>query len=79
MNSLPPPGACNVEERAAEMNEMGQLVDEGIAILGGRVDITEFGKVLHRAWKVKRRFSSRVSSQRIDEIYERSRASGAIG
>jgi D-glycero-alpha-D-manno-heptose-7-phosphate kinase len=71
--------AVNIEEKAAQMHSMRALVDEGLSILNGRCDIIEFGKLLHEAWQIKRRFSHQVSNQRIDEIYETGRRAGAVG
>lgn len=69
----------NIEEKAALMGAMGALVDRGLAILNSDYAISEFGKLLHEAWQVKRTFSTRVSNGKIDDIYQRALENGAIG
>jgi D-glycero-alpha-D-manno-heptose-7-phosphate kinase len=46
-------------------------------LLRGR--LLEFGKCLNTAWEIKRGFSSRISNQWLDTIYERALSSGVIG
>jgi D-glycero-alpha-D-manno-heptose-7-phosphate kinase len=47
------------------------------ALLKG--DITMFGKLLHQHWNVKKRISDKMSTIRLDEIYNTALKSGAIG
>jgi D-glycero-alpha-D-manno-heptose-7-phosphate kinase len=47
------------------------------ALLLGELD--EFGSLLHQAWEHKRRFSSKITNPRIDQLYEAARQGGAIG
>ena len=44
-----------------------------------RGDFEEVGEILHQAWLIKRSLNPRISNGHVDEAYERSRASGAIG
>lgn len=44
-----------------------------------RGDLLKFGHSLHEAWKFKRQFSSKISNNRLDLIYEEARIHGAIG
>ena len=46
-------------------------------LLRGRV--LEFGKSLHEAWQLKRQFSKKISTQRLDSIYEGAQKHGAVG
>jgi D-glycero-alpha-D-manno-heptose-7-phosphate kinase len=71
--------ALNIEDRAPQMQHMSEMVNQGISILNSDCDITKFGELLHQAWKVKRQFSNQVSSEIIDDIYDRGIAAGAIG
>lgn len=41
--------------------------------------LLEFGHSLHEAWQFKRQFSSKISSSRLDQIYDGARAHGAVG
>ena len=47
------------------------------ALLQGR--LTEFGALLDSAWQAKRRMSDRISTPRIEELYEEARKAGALG
>lgn len=46
-------------------------------LLRGR--LSEFGICLHKAWELKRSFSSKISSPWLDEIYDGAIQNGAIG
>jgi D-glycero-alpha-D-manno-heptose-7-phosphate kinase len=41
--------------------------------------LRDFGELLHTAWEAKKRMSSRISNERIEELYDEARRSGAIG
>jgi len=59
--------------------DMGNMVEEATTILTGNKPFTEWGKLLHEGWMLKRSLSPKISSPVIDEIYERARRAGAIG
>lgn len=44
-----------------------------------RGDISGYGVLLHEAWENKRKFSSMISNERIDRIYDLAIANGALG
>jgi D-glycero-alpha-D-manno-heptose-7-phosphate kinase len=69
----------DIKSKEQEMRILGDLVDEGIAIMCGGQDITRFGKLLHEAWQTKRGLSSKISNGHIDDIYNEAMAAGAIG
>ncbi len=69
----------NVEEKERQLRTMMGMVEESVAILNSGSDITNFGKLLHEAWQVKRSFSDQVSNRSIDEIYAEAISAGAIG
>jgi D-glycero-alpha-D-manno-heptose-7-phosphate kinase len=47
------------------------------SLLRGRLQ--EFGKALHKAWQIKRRFSSKISNSKLDQIYSDALNHGALG
>lgn len=47
------------------------------ALLLGKLN--EFGALLHQAWCCKKKFSAKITSPQIDELYELARQNGAIG
>jgi D-glycero-alpha-D-manno-heptose-7-phosphate kinase len=46
-------------------------------LLRGR--LYEFGQSLHESWQIKRRLSSKISNQKLDEIYKNALEHGALG
>jgi D-glycero-alpha-D-manno-heptose-7-phosphate kinase len=62
-----------------ELRIMGDLVEEGLAILCGDVNLDHFGELLHEAWQAKRSLGEVVSNSFIDDLYERARTAGALG
>jgi D-glycero-alpha-D-manno-heptose-7-phosphate kinase len=71
--------ANNIEEKKEQMETMMEMVDESIALLNSDRDIAEFGRLLDRAWQVKRKFADRVSNSNIDDLYAKAISAGAIG
>jgi D-glycero-alpha-D-manno-heptose-7-phosphate kinase len=47
------------------------------ALLSG--ELREFGLLLHEGWKIKKRLSSKISNDHIDEMYESALRNGALG
>ena len=71
---------ANLPQREAALQEMQRMVDQAIAILAApAADITDFGRLLHESWLLKRTLADRVSSAMIDDMYAAARAEGAIG
>ncbi len=62
-----------------ELREMHRMVEEGIRILQGGQGLEEFGRLLHESWKLKRSLTDRVSTPKIDEIYDAALRHGAVG
>jgi D-glycero-alpha-D-manno-heptose-7-phosphate kinase len=69
----------SIPKKQNELHSMKQMVDEAITILANGNDITDFGRLLHESWMLKRQISSSIAPSFIDEIYDRARRAGAIG
>jgi D-glycero-alpha-D-manno-heptose-7-phosphate kinase len=69
----------NIDEKKVLMQKLTAMVDEGISILHGDQDIADFGRLLNKAWQVKRNFSANVSNAHVDHMYNRAIAAGALG
>ncbi len=67
------------KQRQGELSTMLQMVDEGVSILTGERDLADFGTMLHEAWMLKRRLTSRITTPAIDAIYGAAREAGALG
>lgn len=65
--------------KKVELNTMYQMVDEAISMLCGGGDLDHFGKLLHEGWRLKRSLTNKVSTPKIDEIYEAAFGAGALG
>jgi len=60
--------------------EILRLVDDAEKILTDRnCDLSDFGRLLDYAWKLKRGITDKISSSFIDAIYDKALRAGAIG
>jgi len=63
-----------------ELNKMREMVDDAINILnGGDSDISDFGRLLHENWMIKRSLTDKISTPQIDQVYTRALKAGALG
>lgn len=69
----------NISKKQQELSMMGSMVDEGIRILTQGNSLSDFGRLLHESWMIKRSLSSCVSTPAIDDMYETARKAGALG
>jgi len=69
----------NTPNRGAELRSMMEMVQEGASLLRSRNGMPEFGRLLHTAWTVKKKMSSRISTGLLNEIYESGLSAGAWG
>ena len=44
-----------------------------------RGSLSEFGLLLDRAWEYKKKMSSKITNEQIDELYEEAKRNGAVG
>jgi D-glycero-alpha-D-manno-heptose-7-phosphate kinase len=70
--------ARSTGDRLAELDALKQLALELEPALEAN-DFDRLGKVLHANWELKRKLASGISNAGIEEMYARSRASGALG
>jgi D-glycero-alpha-D-manno-heptose-7-phosphate kinase len=69
----------DIDKSRRQLRIMKDLVDESLAILNSRQDLTAFGELLHEAWQAKRSLSASVSNAEVDDLYQTAMAAGAIG
>ena len=65
--------------KSAQLKRMREMVDEAIALLQGSDDLAAFGRLLDESWQLKRGLTEKISTARIDEMYETAQRAGAIG
>jgi D-glycero-alpha-D-manno-heptose-7-phosphate kinase len=70
---------ANIPKKKSELALMRQMVDEGLKIITNGQCITEFGKLLHESWRLKRELDDGVSTALVDEIYQAALSEGALG
>ena len=67
-------------ERKNELKRMAEMVDEAIDILNENdSDLTDFGRLLHKNWMIKRKLTSKITTRAIDDIYAKAIKAGALG
>lgn len=67
-------------DKTAELKEMLSLVDDGEKILTDRHgNLDEFGRLLDYTWKLKRGLTNKISTDSLDEMYEKAIKHGALG
>lgn len=62
-----------------ELTEMYGMVDEAINILNGDNNLSDFGKLMHQSWQLKRSLTDKISTPEIDNIYAAARHAGSTG
>jgi len=68
------------EKKINQLKEMYSIVDEAEQVLvNSHSDLDEFGRLLDKTWKLKRQTGGAITTNSIDELYERGIAAGALG
>lgn len=68
----------NIDRKTDELRAIMNLTHRAIAALA-HGPLSEFGRLLHESWMLKRSLSPKVSTPAIDEIYQRAIETGAMG
>lgn len=67
-------------QKKQELGTIMELVNEGEAIVADlKRPMSDFGKLLHEGWKIKRSLTNKISNPAIDEIYDAGLSAGALG
>ncbi|MED6308349.1 MAG: kinase [Pseudomonadota bacterium] len=69
----------SIPRKKEVMRDILDMVPEATNILAGTGDISEFGRLLHEAWLLKKSITERISTSLVDDMYERARNAGALG
>jgi len=68
------------EVNKEKLQQMGQMVETGLNILKNEdLAIEKFGVLLDEGWSYKRSLTDKITSNNLDEIYDRAKDAGAIG
>lgn len=69
-----------LKDKTAQLLEMYSLVDTAQGILTDKnSNLNDFGRLLDHTWKLKRGITTRISTNSLDEIYEKAMSAGALG
>lgn len=68
-----------VEQNKETLGSMRQMVDQAHDILTGTSNLSEFGLLLDKGWRMKRRLDDAISNETIDKIYDDGMSAGALG
>ena len=72
--------ASNKADKVNQLKEMLALVDEAEKVLVDKQsDLDEFGRLLYHTWRIKRKTGNTVSTNSIDELYDKGLKAGALG
>ena len=68
------------QDKIAQLREMQALVDEAQNVLQNPdADLDGFGRLLDHTWRLKRQTGKAVSTDSIDELYQKGISAGALG
>ena len=68
-----------IPNKQHELNRMREMVGEAVDILNGNNDLSDFGRLLHESWELKKSLADGISNGKINDIYETAIKNGAIG
>jgi len=67
-------------EKRRELERMSQMADQALSILNDKSsDLSDFGRLLHESWMIKRSLTNKITTPLIDAIYETAIKAGALG
>ncbi len=70
----------SADEKTAQLREMLRLVDDAEMVLTDKTkDLDDFGRLLDHTWKLKKQTGAKISTNSIDEYYDRGIKAGALG
>jgi D-glycero-alpha-D-manno-heptose-7-phosphate kinase len=72
----------NTQEKKVntELKHIHDMVQQGISIIqSDEHELDSFGHLLHEAWMTKKKLSSAISNNHLDDIYQRAIDAGALG
>ncbi len=68
----------NIPQKKRELSTMYQMTSQAMDILNTD-RLSDFGKLLHESWRIKRTLSDRISTKHINTIYDTACRAGALG
>jgi D-glycero-alpha-D-manno-heptose-7-phosphate kinase len=70
---------ANLGQRREVLTRMRAMVDQAVMLLNSGDDLDEFGRMLHEAWSLKRKLSTRIASDTVEDVYRKAMRAGSLG
>lgn len=70
---------ANLGQRREVLTRMRGMVDQAVSLLSSSECLDEFGRMLHETWSLKRKLSTRIASDTVEDVYRRAMRAGALG
>lgn len=70
---------ANLGQRREVLTRMRSMVEQAVSLLNSGDDLDEFGRMLHEAWSLKRKLSTRIASDTVEDVYRKAMRAGALG
>lgn len=67
------------EEKINHLKTIKKIAEEGLLLINSAKNLDEFGELLDFSWQTKAKLSSEVSNEKIDQLYQMGKESGAVG
>lgn len=68
-----------VDQNKETLDSLRQMVNQAHDILAGTSHLSEFGKLLDKGWRMKKKLDDTISNDTIDKIYDDGISAGALG
>lgn len=68
----------NIPKKGKDFKDLYQMTKHALGMLNDH-NFKDFGKLLDKAWMIKRQLSDKITTPYIDEIYEGAKKAGALG
>lgn len=69
----------NIDDKRRQQRINKELANEGLRIICSGADIRQIGDLLHEYWLMKKSLGDKISTTKIDELYELAINNGVIG
>ena len=69
----------SINKRHAELKQINSIADRGYQVLNSRTNLDEIGYLLNEQWQIKKNLTKKITSDKIDKMYEAGISAGAVG
>ena len=69
----------NIDKKYDELTRIHRIAEYGYNVLNSTSDLNEIGHLLNEQWQIKRELSNKITSVKIDKMYQTGIKAGAIG